>query len=144
MSFPHMVTGLFCGLGYIALIVLIARRMQEHGTGACADAVAATGKRFLSAYLAQSVLCAPLLPAWGLGMDAHLRPWSMAMYALGIWLLAVIGAAALEQAGRRGPAEVLLRRLAYWRSDAPAPSGPGTARPLLRPQSRAREKGACR
>lgn len=143
LAFPHAVTGLLCGLGYSALIALIARRVQEHGTGAVTHAVVATGKRSLSAYLAQSVLCAPILAAWGAGSGAHLTPWSMAVFALGVWLLTVIGAAALERAGRRGPAEVLLRRLTYRGSGAPTRPGTGNRPAPLRPD-RAREKGACR
>ncbi|OOC54688.1 MULTISPECIES: DUF418 domain-containing protein [Nocardiopsis] len=115
LSMPHMVTGLACGLGYVSLIALAARRLQERGRGSgpVVEALAATGKRSLSAYLAQSVLCAPVLAAWGLGVGAHLTSWSMFLFAVGVWLVTVVAAHALERAGRRGPAEVLLRRLAY-------------------------------
>lgn len=37
----------------------------------------------------------------------------MFLFAVGVWLVTVVAAHALERAGRRGPAEVLLRRLAY-------------------------------
>lgn len=115
---PHMLTGLFCGLGYVALIALVAYRIQGRGRtrGVLVTALSATGKRSLSAYLAQSVLCAPLLTAWGLGLAAHMSSWTMFLYAVGVWLLTVVGAYALERTGRRGPAEVLLRRLAYRRT----------------------------
>ncbi|GAA0990780.1 DUF418 domain-containing protein [Nocardiopsis tropica] len=115
LALPHMVTGLACGVGYVALIALVAHRIQAggRGPGPVVTALSATGKRSLSAYLAQSVLCAPVLTAWGLGVAAHLSPWSMFLFAVGVWLVTVAGAYALERAGRRGPAEVLLRRLAY-------------------------------
>lgn len=118
LAIPHMSTGLFCGLGYVALITLVAYRIQERGRtrGVLVTALSATGKRSLSAYLAQSVLCAPLLAAWGLGLAAHMSSWTMFLYAVGVWLLTVVGSYALERAGRRGPAEVLLRRLAYRRT----------------------------
>ncbi|MEU5859301.1 DUF418 domain-containing protein [Nocardiopsis dassonvillei] len=117
LTMPHMVTGLACGLGYVALIALAAHRIQGRGRapGAVVGALSATGKRSLSAYLAQSVLCAPLLAAWGLGLGGELASWSMALFAVGVWLVTVAASYALERAGRRGPAEVLLRRLAYRR-----------------------------
>jgi uncharacterized protein len=52
---------------------------------------------------------------------------------VGVWLVTVAGAYALERAGRRGPAEVLLRRLAYRGtgrgSSEGAPGGDGTGPP---------------
>ncbi|MBR8744433.1 DUF418 domain-containing protein [Nocardiopsis sp. MG754419] len=127
LTMPHMLSGLFCGVGYVALIALVAHRFQERGRtdGVVLTALSATGKRSMSAYLAQSVLCAPLLAAWGLGLAAYLTSWTMFLFATGVWLVTVVAAYALERAGRRGPAEVLLRRLAYrprTRPSAPAPS----------------------
>lgn len=133
LTFPHMLTGLFGGLGYIALIALVAHRIQRRGTGPVTTAISATGKRSLSAYLAQSVLCAPLLAAWGVGLGAELTSWSMSLFGVGVWALTVVAAFALERAGRRGPAEVLLRRLAYRngsgqaRGSSSAPSGGGSS-----------------
>ena len=135
LSLPHMVTGLACGVGYVALIALVAHRIQagDRSPGVVVTALSATGKRSLSAYLAQSVLCAPVLTAWGLGVAAYLSPWSMFLFAVGVWLTTVVGAYALERAGRRGPAEVLLRRLAYRRTTrepaAGAPAPEATAPP---------------
>jgi uncharacterized protein len=125
LTMPHMLTGLFCGLGYVALIALVAHRLQERGRdrGVVVSALSATGNRSLSAYLAQSVLCAPVLAAWGLGLAAHMSSWTMFLYAVGVWLVTVAVAYALERANRRGPAEVLLRRLSY-RHTAPAVTSP--------------------
>ncbi|MFI6280015.1 DUF418 domain-containing protein [Streptomyces sp. NPDC050988] len=84
------------------------------GAGATVvTAVAAVGKRSLSCYLAHSLLFAPVLAAWGLGLGEHLSSWTMALFAVGVWLITVAGAYALERAGRRGPAEAVLRRLMY-------------------------------
>lgn len=77
------------------------------------QAVVALGRRSLSGYLAQSVLFIPLLAAWGFGLGAHLSSWSAAVVALATWSLTVAGAYALERSGRRGPAEILLRKLTY-------------------------------
>ncbi|MFC6433407.1 DUF418 domain-containing protein [Nocardiopsis tropica] len=39
--------------------------------------------------------------------------WSAVLVAFGTWLLTVLAAYLLDRAGRRGPAEVLLRTLTY-------------------------------
>lgn len=110
------VTGNAAGLGYVALVALFAhwwtRRPRRRGTKAV-TAVTAVGKRSLSCYLAHSLLFAPLLAAWGLGLGEHLTSASMVLVAVGVWLVTVAGAYALELRGKRGPAETLLRRLAY-------------------------------
>ena len=55
----------------------------------------------------------PVLAAWGLGLGGRLSSWSVAAYAVAVWLVTVVAAYALHRAGGRGPAEVLLRRLVY-------------------------------
>lgn len=57
------------------------------GRGLAADQ--AVGKRSLTGYLLQSVLRAPLLAAWGLGLGAALSAWSMAVLAVALWLVSV-------------------------------------------------------
>jgi uncharacterized protein len=61
------ITGLAGGLGYAALFGLIGHRIRARGRGRemgiVGTVVTAVGKRSLSCYLAQSVLCAPLLAA---------------------------------------------------------------------------------
>jgi uncharacterized protein len=114
-------TGLFTGLGYVALFGLIGHRVSqrraarpvEPGRMTLTSVVTAVGKRSLSCYLLQSVLCAPILAAWGLGLGQHFGSAAMAAYAIGVWLVTVVFAVLLERAGRRGPAEVLLRKLTY-------------------------------
>ncbi|MEU3169041.1 DUF418 domain-containing protein [Streptosporangium sp. NPDC006930] len=122
------VTGLPAGLGYAAAFGLVGHRLgRRRRPGLASTAVVALGRRSLSAYLAQSLLCAPVLAAWGLGVGAHLHSASVAGYALGVWLITVVAAYGLERRGRRGPAEVLLRRLTYrtgWKiEDRQAASG---------------------
>ncbi|GAA3734178.1 putative membrane protein YeiB [Spinactinospora alkalitolerans] len=113
-SSTQPVTGLAAGVGYVALFGLIGARLTRSGRrGPSTTAVAAVGKRSLSCYLAQSVICAPLLTAWGLGWGGVFGSAAMAAFAVATWLVTVAGAYALERAHRRGPAEVLLRRLAY-------------------------------
>ncbi|WP_454854398.1 DUF418 domain-containing protein [Promicromonospora soli] len=119
-------TGFFGGLGYVALFGLIGHRIAQRRTGApsrnllvtdgpFAGAVQAVGKRSLTSYLLQSVLCAPILAAWGFGLGEHLTSWSMLLFAVLVWALTVAFAVWQERTGRRGPAEVLLRRLVYGR-----------------------------
>ncbi len=121
----HPVTGMLGGLGYVAALALLAERLRRTGAqdGAVVRALTAVGKRSLTCYLAQSVLCAPLLSAWGFGLGAQLGSAATAALAVGVWLVSVLLAVLLERAGRRGPAETLLRRLSYGpatRRDEPA------------------------
>lgn len=110
-------TGVCCGLGYVALFGLVAARARPTRLGA---AVRAVGKRSLSSYLAHSLLFAPVLAAWGLGLGAHLGSATMLAFAVLVWLVTVAAADALERRGRPGPAEHLLRRLSYPRRSAAA------------------------
>ena len=109
----HTLGGLFGGLGYVALFGLLAIRLERTGAGTFATAVQALGKRSMSGYLAQSVVFSPLLAAWGLGLGQYLSSWSATLLAVAVWAATVAIAVRLEAAGRRGPAEILLRRLAY-------------------------------
>ena len=117
-SATQPLSGLFGGLGYVALFGLIAAALARRGptVGPTASAISAVGKRSLSAYLAQSVVFAPLLCAWGLGLGAVLGSAGVAALAIGVWSATVLGCSLLERRGRRGPAEWLLRRLAYGRT----------------------------
>ncbi|MEU5954922.1 DUF418 domain-containing protein [Streptomyces sp. NPDC047525] len=112
------VTGNAAGLGYVAAVALFVhwwtRRKSRRGSRAV-TAISAVGKRSLSCYLAHSLLFAPVLAAWGLGLGAHLTSATMALFAVAVWLVTVAGAYAMERAGRRGPVEVALRRVMYRR-----------------------------
>ena len=130
----QILTGFFGGLGYVALFGLLGHRvaLRRAGTparnllttdGPFLGAVQAVGKRSLTSYLLQSVLCAPVLAAWGLGLGEHLSSWSMLLYAVAVWALTVVFAVWQERTGRRGPAETALRRLVYGRP-AQAPVQP--------------------
>ena len=107
----QLVSGPAAGMGYVALIALVADRLAHREHGPVVTAVRAMGKRSMSTYLTHSVLFAPLLAAWGLGLGVHLSSASMALLAVGVWLVTAVLALALERAGRPGPAEALLRRL---------------------------------
>lgn len=113
-SILHIVTGLGAALGYAALFGLLGARVVAAGEpGPLARAITAVGKRSLTCYLLQSVVFGALLAAWGLGLGGVVTQWQAALVAIGTWALTVAVAAALERTGTRGPAEWLLRRLAY-------------------------------
>jgi uncharacterized protein len=114
-SASQSASGLFGGLGYVALFGLIGHRIaaRNQPLGAGTVAVTAVGKRSLSCYLAQSMICAPVLAAWGLGLGGVFGSAEAALFAVGVWVLTVVLAYAQERAGQRGPAEVLLRQLVY-------------------------------
>lgn len=107
------VSGLAAGIGYVAVFGLIAARIRDRPVGRTVGALRALGQRSLTSYLAQSVIFAPLMSAWGLGLGASLSSWSIALVAVGVWLLTLVLAVVLERARVRGPAEWLLRALAY-------------------------------
>lgn len=110
----HSVTGLFGGLGYAAVFALLAARISATGTsGGIVRGLTSLGKRSLTGYLLQSVIMAPLLCAWGLGLGGMLTEWQAALVAVATWLVTIAIAVALDRAGKRGPAEWLLRTLAY-------------------------------
>ncbi|MGW7079379.1 DUF418 domain-containing protein [Streptomyces sp. NPDC054866] len=128
-------TGNAAGLGYVAAVALFVewwtRRGSRRGTRvtavAAVSAISAVGKRSLSCYLAHSLIFAPVLAAWGLGLGEHLTSATMALFAVGVWLVTVAGAYAMERAGLRGPVEVALRRVMYRSpSSSRATSGPIT------------------
>jgi uncharacterized protein len=56
----------------------------------------------------------------------------MAAFAVGVWLVTVVGAFAMDRAGWRGPAEVLLRRLTYRTADGRGRLAAALARPVAR------------
>jgi uncharacterized membrane protein YeiB len=110
----HDLSGIPVGLGYVCLFAWAAAALGERRSRAV-DAVAAVGRRSLTSYLLQSVMLAPLLSAWGLGLGAVLGSAQAAAVAVLVWLVTVALAVAMERAGRSGPFEVLLRRLGYGR-----------------------------
>lgn len=116
------VTGLAAGLGYAAAFGLLAVRLEARtealgSSGPLPRALAAVGKRSLTFYLFQSVLMAPLMAGWGLGLGEHLGTAGVLAVALGVWLISLPIALAMESRDLRGPAEALLRRMTYGHHD---------------------------
>lgn len=109
----HWTSGVIVGLGYLAFFALLADRWQRGRPGSGARALAATGRRSLTCYLAQSAIFAPLLSAWGLGWGLRWGTAQATVLAIGVWAITVAGALLMERRGRRGPFESGLRRFAY-------------------------------
>jgi uncharacterized protein len=105
--------GLYAGLGYICGFALLAHKLRGYGRRGIPGALAAVGERSLTSYLLQSFIMAPLLTAWGFGLGEDLGYLGAFGVAFGTWLATVAVAVALDKAGKRGPFEVLLRRLTY-------------------------------
>lgn len=129
MTGLHTLTGLVGGMGYAALFGLLAARVGA-SPGPVARSVGAVGRRSLSAYLWQALIMAPLLAAWGFGLGGTIGSAAAAGIAVLIWAASVLWCTALERAGRRGPAEVLLRRLTYGSRGLPSggqPTGSASA-----------------
>lgn len=111
----HSVAGIASGLGYAALIALIASR-PGRTQGPIANALAACGQRSLTCYLLQSVAFTALFtPMFG-NLGASLGDAAASGIAVLIWAATVALAAWMAKVGTRGPFEVLLRRLTYGRS----------------------------
>lgn len=121
----QIIAGTFSGIGYAALFGLLANWLSGLPGPPPRPVrwVGALGRRSMSGYLAQSLAWGPVLAAWGLGLGAHMSSWSVAVYAIGVWVVTVIVAAAMERRGLRGPAEVALRRLTYRSASATNPAG---------------------
>jgi uncharacterized protein len=113
MGTLHTITGYAGGLGYAALVGLVAARLSRRGAGPVTNALAACGRRSMSCYLAQSVAWLLLLEPYLADLAGGMGVAAAAAVGLGVWLLTVVAADMLRRAGRQGPAEALLRRLTY-------------------------------
>jgi uncharacterized protein len=110
----HTIVGYAGGLGYAALVGLVAARLSRRAApGPVTNALAACGRRSMTCYLAQSVAWLLLLEPYLAGLGGAMGVAGAAVVGLGIWLVTVVIADLLRRAGRPGPAETLLRRLAY-------------------------------
>ena len=105
----HSVTGLAGAAGYAALAGLLATGLLSPPL----RLVAAAGAVSLSSYLAQSVAFLLLFAPYLGGLGTRLGTAGAALIALGVWLVLLVPAALLRRAGRRGPAEALVRWWVY-------------------------------
>jgi len=110
----HDTTGVLGGFGYAALLALIAARLQTRRRP-LVDAIAATGQRSMTCYLMQSVTWTVVFAPFLLDLSGTLTVATTALLATATWALTVVVADRMRRAGRRGPFEVLIRRVTYGR-----------------------------
>jgi uncharacterized membrane protein YeiB len=110
----HTITGYAGGVGYAAVVGLVAARLSRRvAPGPVTNALAACGQRSMTCYLAQSVAWMVLLEPYLADLGGAIGVAAAAAVGLGVWLVTVVVADLMRRAGRPGPAEALLRRLAY-------------------------------
>jgi len=110
----HDSAGVLGGFGYAAGFALLARRVGAR-RGRVVRAVAATGQRSMTCYLAQSVVWALVFTPFLLDLSGTLTVAATALLATATWGATVVLAGWLGSTGRRGPFEVLVRRATYRR-----------------------------
>ncbi len=108
----HGLTGIAGGLGYAALVGLVAHRTGA-AAGPVVTAIAACGQRSLTCYLLQSVAFVAVFVPYAGGLGTQVGTATASGIAVLTWLATVVFADALRRSGRSGPAERLLRRLTY-------------------------------
>lgn len=124
----HDSTGILGGFGYAALVALLALRLEAR-RGPVVDAIAAVGQRSMTCYLAQSVVWAVAFTPFLLDLSATLTVATTALLATATWIGTVLLADRMRRTGRRGPFEVLVRRITYrqpLRRDVPAQRPPAS------------------
>ncbi|MGP9680572.1 MULTISPECIES: DUF418 domain-containing protein [unclassified Brachybacterium] len=156
----HQYTGLLGALGLAAAAALVSDRVRRSSGADGADpsghlvrdagpvsarpvrvarpvsdrlvqGIEALGAVSLSAYVGQSLVFLALFPPYTLDLGARLGTAGAAAIVMAVWLAMIPGAVALKRRGRRGPLEVVLRRLAGSasprvvpdRSSHPSPTG---------------------
>ena len=108
----HDATGILGGFGYAALLSLIALRLHARPRPVV-DAIAAVGQRSMTCYLAQSLVWAVVFTPFLLNLSDALTVTTTALLAATTWLTTVALADWMQRTGRRGPFEVLVRRVTY-------------------------------
>ncbi|MGW2339117.1 DUF418 domain-containing protein [Streptomyces sp. NPDC001661] len=116
----HDATGVLGGFGYAALVALVAARIGAR-RGRVVSAVAATGQRSMTCYLAQSVVWAVVFTPFLLDLSGTLTVTTTALLATATWCATVLLASRMQRLGRRGPFEILVRRVTYGRPDRAKP-----------------------
>ena len=126
----NMIVGMFTGPGLVAAIALGSLPLQrkidaaraagdEHRPSFFTSALIALGRRSMTGYVLQSVLCVVFLSSFGLHLVTPGSAASGTAAGIIVWLVTVVIAVVLERFGRPGPLEWLHRRLAYGRAGLP-------------------------
>lgn len=139
----HQLSGIVGALGVAAGAALVAHAVARPAAASDAErdqrtlastavhAVEALGTMALTAYVLQSIIFLALYPPYTLGLGDRIGSAWSAVIVLVSWLLMAAMASMLRRAGRRGPLELVLRRLGG--SVVPRDAGERTARSSQQP-----------
>ncbi|TYB67683.1 DUF418 domain-containing protein [Nonomuraea sp. PA05] len=100
------------GIGMAAVVALVAIRAGRR-RDRLTTMVESLGRRSMSLYLFQSIAFVVLFYPYGLGLQDDLGLFGATLLGAGTWLVSLLLADLMRRVGYRGPAEILLRRLAY-------------------------------
>ena len=110
----HDSAGVLGGFGYAAAFALLAHRIGDR-RNRVVDAVAATGQRSMTCYLAQSIVWTVVFAGFLLDLSDTMTVATTALLAVSTWGATVLLADRMRVAGNRGPFETLVRRVTYGR-----------------------------
>lgn len=105
-------TGFFGGMG-LAAVIALAAIAAARTDGPLTAALQALGQRSMTFYLFQTAAFLAVFRPYALGLQDDVGLAGAFGLAAAVWLVSLAAADLMRRAGRRGPAEVLLRRLAY-------------------------------
>ena len=137
--------GLLAGPGIVAALALALEPLQRRvpagargrdGVPGWLLPLVATGRRSMSAYVAQSALFFVFVAGFPFKLADGVGAAGQLLVAFLVWAATVAGSVALELLGKSGPLEVLLRRAAYGKKGlrpAPAQNPGAAARPAATP-----------
>lgn len=110
--------GAFTGPGILAGLALALQPLQRRlNEGAAVPGwlvpIVALGKRSMTGYLMQSVIFFVLVYPFMLDIPRDMGAFVQTLIAVGVWLVTLLAAWAMERRGMQGPFEKVHRRLAY-------------------------------
>ena len=114
-SVVQPLTGCFGGIAMAGVIALLTPYAAGN-RGPLTTAVEALGRRSMSLYLFQSIVFIAVFFPFGLGLQDDLGLAGATAVAGVTWLVSLLAADVMRRLDHRGPAEILLRRLAYRQS----------------------------
>lgn len=110
--------GVFAGPGILAGLALALQPLQRRlNEGAAIPGwlvpIVALGKRSMTGYLMQSVIFFVLVYPFMLDIPRDMGAFVQTLIAVGVWLVTLFAAWAMERHGMQGPFEKVHRRLSY-------------------------------
>lgn len=126
--------GAFTGPGILAGLALALQPLQRRlNKGAVVPGwlvpVVALGKRSMTGYLMQSVIFFVLVYPFTLDIPRDMGAFVQTLIAVGVWLVTLMAAWAMERRGMQGPFEKVHRRLSYGPTMRPELAGVGGPKP---------------